>query len=434
MSRLSEIQERIDKKIANVVVFGMGYIGLPTALFYAEKGLNVTGLDTNADLVSDLKNGITHMEEEGLDSLASQNLPRIRLITSYEEIEKADVCVLCLPSPIDKEKKPVLRFLENSIAELGRRLKKGCLVLIESTVPVGTTERLATLFAEESRLKLGNDFWFAHCPERVLPGKVVAELETNHRLAGGVTSQSTKLATAFLSSVFNAELVHPTSARVSEAAKLAENSYRDVNVAFANELARICAELGIDVTEVIQLANLHPRVDILRPGIGVGGYCLPKDGWLLVQSIKDGTFVPRLITAARSVNDEMPAYVFSRVQELDLEALSLKPIVGLLGLSFKPNVSDTRNSPSVQLVHILLAAGMEVIVFDPYVERDYGAKRAESLDELLDACEVVILGVGHDMLVRDLVEKDLSQKVFIDPNNSMPDLKNRVKKYIGLSI
>ena len=425
--------KKIRQRDALTYVLGLGYIGLPTVLYYASKGLVVHGIDTNEDLVKDLKDGTINMKEEGLVELAATHLSRIHLEISYDSVGEADVCVLCLPSPINDNKEPVTECLEESVAVLGRKLEKECIILVESTVPVGTTDRLSELFGRVSGLRLDKDFWFAHCPERVLPGNVVAELESNHRIVGGVTEQSMELATAFLSMVFNPDLVHPTSARVSEAVKLAENVFRDVNVAFANELAKICTVLRIDVNEVIRLSNLHPRVDILRPGIGVGGYCIPKDGWLLVESVKDDLMHPDLIPAARRVNDSMPKHVFERIQQIKTENQLLGSVIGLLGLSFKPNVSDTRNSPSVDLIQLLVSAGLDVIVYDPYVNGEYNCRQANNLKELLDLCEVVVLGVGHAQLIQELNSSDLSGKILVDPSNAVPELKTRVKKYLGLS-
>ncbi|MFW9920449.1 MAG: nucleotide sugar dehydrogenase, partial [Candidatus Thorarchaeota archaeon] len=229
MTRFAEINDRIDRKIARVCVLGLGYIGLPTALFYAEKGLQVIGLDTNDELVDNLRKGRIYMEEDGLEELANRNLPKIELFTSYEDITDIDVYVACLPSPVTREKTVVLRYIEDSISQIGKRADKGGLILIESTVPIGTTERLGKLFTEESGFEIDKDFWIAHCPERVLPSKVVEEMRKNPRLVGGATNQSTELAAIFLSSVYSEGLIHKTSSKVSEAAKLAENSFRDVN-------------------------------------------------------------------------------------------------------------------------------------------------------------------------------------------------------------
>ncbi|TFH03936.1 MAG: nucleotide sugar dehydrogenase, partial [Candidatus Thorarchaeota archaeon] len=280
--------------------------GLPTALFYAMRGLKVRGIDTNQSLIDGLKKGIISIHEEGLENIAEEHLSKIQLATSYDDVNQSDVFVLCLPSPVDESGKTVTRYLEQAVKDIAKVSKKGALILIESTVPVGTTERLAQLYAKESGLKPDSDFWFAHCPERVLPGKVVEEMDTNHRLAGGTSEASAELAVAFLAQVFKAELVHSTSASISEAAKLAENAFRDTNIAYANELAKLCTAMEIDVSEVIKLANLHPRVEILSPGLGVGGYCLPKDGWILVESARQKGGSAELIPAARHVNDSMP--------------------------------------------------------------------------------------------------------------------------------
>ena len=214
-------------------------------------------------------------------------------------------------------------------------------------------------------------------------------------------------------------------------AKLAENAFRDVEIAYANELAKVCESLSVDVREVIELANLHPRVDILNPGLGVGGYCLPKDGWILVESVRqfDGVLIP----AARQVNDSMPAHVSKRIRDIVLD-LSLKSTVGVLGVSYKPNVSDTRNSPSMELINLLWSTGIEVIVYDPLVEQKVGDRKVESIDEILQSCDIVVLGAAHDVLLNELQEKDLSKKVFVDPPGLARNLKTRVRKYVGLSI
>ena len=266
MTRYEDLLNKIKRKEAKVAVIGLGYLGLPTAIFYAMRGMDVLGIDTNETLIEELKTGKISIHEEGLGDLESESLPKIVLQSTYDGVEDADVCVLCLPSPIEKSGKPVTKFLEEAVVEIAKRMNQGCLVLNESTVPVGTTKSLFELFSKESRMK---EFWFAHCPERVLPGKVVEEMDTNHRLAGGTNEEATTLAVAFLQSVFKPELIHPTTSGVSEAAKLAENAFRDVNISYANELARLCTALSIDVFEVIKLANLHPRVSILNPGIGV---------------------------------------------------------------------------------------------------------------------------------------------------------------------
>ncbi|MFQ5831073.1 MAG: nucleotide sugar dehydrogenase [Candidatus Thorarchaeota archaeon] len=429
----AELLKKIQRKEAVVSVVGLGYIGLPTALFYKKEGFSIMGIDTNEELVSELREGKIRVREEGLEEWAKEYLSEITVDSSYDNLSQIDVFILCLPSPIDESGKPVTQFLENSLSDIATRVTKECLMLVESTVPVGTTDRLAEYFEEKSGKKLDEDFWFAHCPERVLLGSIVQEMNTNHRLVGGVTEKSTSLAVSFLSTVFSSELIHPTSAMVSETAKLAENAFRDVGIAYANELAQICTELSIDVTEVIALANLHPRVNILNPGLGVGGYCLPKDGWILVESapVQDNDGV--LIQAAREINDSMPAHVSRRIRDVVLD-LALKPTVGLLGVSFKPNVSDTRNSPSLELMKLLGATGMEVIVYDPLVHQEFGDRTAGSLSEILNSCDVVVLGAAHDVLVEELGQGDLRRTVLVDPAGKVPYLSEKVRRYVGLSL
>ncbi|MHA1937755.1 MAG: nucleotide sugar dehydrogenase [Candidatus Thorarchaeota archaeon] len=433
MSGHKKLLTRIENKEAKATIVGLGYIGLPTALIYKRSGLAITGIDTNEELVAELRDGKIRMKENGIEKLAEKHLSDITLDASYDSITDSDVFVLCLPSPIDENGKPVTRYLENSVTDIGSRVTGDCLVIVESTVPVGTTERLSSLFAESNGKTPDKDFWFAHCPERVFPGQIVLEMDTNHRLAGGVSELSTSLAVAFLKTVFNPELIHPTGARVSETAKLAENAFRDVGIAYANELAKVCTSLSIDVREVIELANLHPRVDILNPSLGVGGYCLPKDGWILVESVRqfDGDGV--LIPAARQVNDSMPAHVSKRIRDMVLD-LSLRSTVGILGVSFKPNVSDTRNSPSLELIKLLWSTGMEVIVYDPLVEQKVGDRKVDSIEEILQSCDIMVLGAAHDVLLKELHEMDLSEMVFVDPPGVAQNLEKQVRRYVGLSI
>ncbi|MGY5871680.1 MAG: nucleotide sugar dehydrogenase [Candidatus Thorarchaeota archaeon] len=433
MSRYDDLLQSIKSKTADVSIIGMGYIGLPTALFYAMRGLKVRGIDTNQALIDGLKKGIIPIHEEGLGDIAEKYLSKIQLATSYDDVGESDVFVLCLPSPVDESGKTVIKYLEHAVRDIAKISKKGCLILVESTVPVGTTIHLAKLFADESGLKPDSDFWFAHCPERVLPGKVVEEMDTNHRLAGGTSDASAELAVAFLTQVFKAELVHTTSASVSEAAKLAENAFRDTNIAYANELAKLCATMAIDVSEVIKLANLHPRVQILNPGLGVGGYCLPKDGWILVESARKMGGSAELIPAARHVNDSMPWHVSKRIREEVLDCTD-KATVGLLGLSFKENVSDTRNSPTIELLQALTSTDVDVIVYDPLVDEGFGAKQADSLEDLLKVSDIIVLCVGHDQIIKELETLSLAEKVFVDPRSLLPKMRDKVKKYVGLSV
>jgi len=433
MTHYDGLLRKIEKKEVNVAIIGMGYIGLPTALFYAMRGVKVQGLDTNQSLINQLRKGIIPIHEDGLTDIANEFISKVQLVNSYDDVGESDIFVLCLPSPVDENGKPVIKYLENAVKDIAKVSKKGGLILIESTIPVGATEHLAQLFARECDFKLDTDFWFAHCPERVLPGKVVEEMNTIHRLVGGISIESTELATTFLSQIYGAELVHPTSSSVSEATKLAENAYRDVNIAYANELAKLCTAMSIDVTEVIKLANLHPRVDILSPGLGVGGYCIPKDGRILVESAREKGGIAELIPAARHVNDSMPLHVSKRIREEILNHTN-EGTVGLLGLAFKENVSDIRSSPTIELLRALTSTDVSVIVYDPLVNESFGAKQADSMVELLNNSDIVVLCVGHDQIIKELEAQNLTEKIFVDPRNLMPQMKSKVKRYVGLSI
>lgn len=434
LKRYSELLARVQDKSATVLVVGLGYIGLPTALIISENGYTVLGIDTDESLVAELRRGTIRAKEKGLEQLAERHLSRINIHTQYSVLDNVDVCVLCLPSPIDENRRPVLTYLENSISHLARQLTNGGLFLIESTIPVGATELLAKRFEKLSGLRLDENFWFAHCPERVLPGNILKEMDSIHRLVGGVSSDSTDLAVAFLRSLFRENLIHPTSSRISETAKLAENSFRDVNIAFANELAALCSSLSVDVFKIVELANLHPRVAILNPGIGVGGYCLPKDGWILVDSANNRGSRADLIPVARMVNDRMPSLILGCIREAISTGSSEKPRIGLLGLAFKANTSDTRNSPALEIHRQCLAIGIEVITYDPLVSQETVSMMAQSIDDVLESCEMVVLCVGHDIIVEELHTKELSEKVLLDPTNTVPSLRDHVKIYIGLSL
>ena len=263
MSDFDKLREKIVQKKCRVCVVGLGYIGFPTALFYKKSGNDVVGIDLNKGLIEDLRKGKLRIIEDGLDELATSVLPEIELRSDYSDLEGIDIFVLCLPSPIDEDKIPNTSYLESSLSEIAAKAKKPVLIIVESTVPVGFTESQAVRFGQISSLKHDEQFWFAHCPERVLPGSIVREMRDNERLIGGVSEKAAELGGLFLASVFGESRIHETNSTISETSKLAENAYRDTCIAFANELALISTEIGIDVREVIRLANLHPRVQIV---------------------------------------------------------------------------------------------------------------------------------------------------------------------------
>ena len=434
MSDFDKLREKIVQKKCRVCVVGLGYIGFPTALFYKKSGNDVVGIDLNKGLIEDLRKGKLRIIEDGLDELATSVLPEIELRSDYSDLEGIDIFVLCLPSPIDEDKIPNTSYLESSLSEIAAKAKKPVLIIVESTVPVGFTESQAVRFGQISSLKHDEQFWFAHCPERVLPGSIVREMRDNERLIGGVSEKAAELGGLFLASVFGESRIHETNSTISETSKLAENAYRDTCIAFANELALISTEIGIDVREVIRLANLHPRVQILEPGLGVGGYCFPKDGWILVNSMEKTKKVARVIPAARHVNDSMPNHTFQRMKnELGPQYITITRF-GVLGLAYKPNVNDTRMSPAIDLVNLLKKDGRELMVYDPYVKDNSSAKMAKNIDEIVECCEVIILAVNHTGLSDSLLRFDLSDKIIVDPTGTLQEYSSKFKKYIGLSV
>lgn len=392
------------KSIERISVVGMGYIGLPTACVFADRGIEVCGMDVNAAVVERINAGEPHIVEPNLGVLLRQVVEGGKLRASTEVLP-ADVFILAVPTPFHKHEnrhKPDLSYVEKAARAVARVLKKDDLVILESTSPVGTTEQMCVWMAEERPdLTFPNqngemsDIRVAHCPERVLPGKILEEVVNNDRVVGGVTRKCAQLAVQVYKIICKGEC-WATNARTAELAKLTENAYRDVNIAFANEMSLVCDALNINVWELIKLANLHPRVNILRPGPGVGGHCIAVDPWFIVDSAPD---VTPLISAARQVNDGKPNVICARVSD---RAGQLKePVIACLGLSYKKDVDDLRESPAVQIVETLARDKIgRVLVVEPHISK-LPASLADLDLELMDfdtalaEANVVVLLVDH---------------------------------------
>ncbi|MFM9147097.1 MAG: nucleotide sugar dehydrogenase, partial [Verrucomicrobiota bacterium] len=338
----------------NVCVLGLGYIGLPTASVLATRGCSVLGVDVSPRVLAAVAAGRAHVEEPDLDVLvrAAVGSGNLRVAAAPAP---ADVFIIAVPTPFavgaDGARTPDLSFVEAAARSLAPVAGSGALVILESTSPVGTTEKVKA-WLEDELARLGrraDGLLYAHCPERVLPGQVLRELVTNDRICGGLTPEAAARARD-LYATFCSARIFLTDARTAELAKLAENAYRDVNIAYANELAAVCERVGVDVWELIALANRHPRVNVLRPGPGVGGHCVAVDPWFIVDAAPDAT---PLIRAARAVNDGRPAAVAARVRA----GLAPGAAVACLGLAFKPDVDDLRESPAVAVAALLAAAG-----------------------------------------------------------------------------
>jgi UDP-N-acetyl-D-mannosaminuronic acid dehydrogenase len=375
-----------------VAVVGGGYVGLPLALLLAKAGRDVAVIDTDQAKVDAINGGTWRGDEADLNALLADLDVRSHLTISATA-SAADIFVIAVPTPTDKRKKVAdLGSLEAALRSLVPVLRRGNLVIVESTVPPLTTRDVVTPILESSGLKVGTDLLVAHCPERVLPGNTLHEMVHNDRLIGGTTPEAVDRA-AELYRVFVEGDLLITDATTAELSKLAENSYRDLNIAFANELAAVAEGIDVDPLEVIRLANRHPRVNIHQPGIGVGGHCLPLDPWFIKEVDADNT---TLISAARLVNDGRPARIASRIRQA-VKAVP-DPRIVAVGATYKPNVSDARESPAAEVVHLLRVDGYAVVHVDPHVP----AMAYQSLAAASHGADCLVILVEHDRVRTEL--------------------------------
>lgn len=386
----------IENRVAQVVVIGLGYVGLPVAASFARAGFTVRGLDVDKDKASKINIGVSPIEgqEPGLDELVAQVVAegRLRASTDYTFCEVADVVLIAVETPIDSVHQPRYRALRAALRSLTRHLKPNTLVIVESTIAPGTMARLVRPILEaHGRRVSGQDFYLVHCPERVMPGRLLRNLTTMSRVIGGDTPEAAQLAHAFYRHIVEADL-DLANCVTAELVKTAENAYRDVQIAFANELALICEQVGADVWQVRDLVNKSPGRNVLYPGAGVGGHCIPKDPWLLAYGASDA-IAAKLIPAAREINDAMPIHM----AELTVDALAEVGIeiedarVAVLGYAYLENSDDTRNSPSIPLISRLEELGAEVVVHDPFVPL-----YRHDLRECVHGCDAVVMMVKHD--------------------------------------
>lgn len=398
------------REFQKIVVMGLGYIGLPTASMLATKGHSVLGVDVNPKTVETINSGKIHIIEPDLDILVRSAVNSGNLRASLIP-EEADIFILAVPTPFRKEKgnnkSPDLSYIEAAALSIAPFLKEDNLIILESTSPVGTTEFLAEI-VNKKRPDLKNKIHAAHCPERVLPGQILRELVDNDRIVGGTTKVAIQKAVALYKSFCNGCILE-TDSRTAELSKLIENSFRDVNIAFANELSLICDHLGINVWEAISLANRHPRVNILQPGPGVGGHCIAVDPWFIVSSAPEES---RLIRTAREVNDAKPLWVIDKIRT---KAEKFKaPVIGCLGLTFKANIDDMRESPAMEIVKQLLALKIgKVMACDPNVSTEKTDFPIYSLKDVLNESDIIVLLVEHSEFT-DIDPQLLKDKVIFD--------------------
>ena len=384
-----------------VAVVGLGYIGLPTSAVLAAHGLRVVGVDIDPETVSAINSGSAHIVEPDLDSAVAGAVARGTL-RAQTQMPEADAFLVAVPTPFKEGNHPDLTYVERATRSLAQVLTGGEVVILESTVPPGTTRQMSEWIAEERPdLRLPHehphdaDVYVAHCPERVLPGKIMMELVANDRLVGGLTPRCAARAAALYRRFVRGDVIL-TDASSAEMAKLVENSFRDVNIAFANELASVCEHLGLDVWKIIGLANQHPRVNVLQPGPGVGGHCIAVDPWFIAASAPDQS---RLIQLAREINDERPGNVVSQVDAVAGQGAT----VACLGLAYKADIDDLRESPSVEVTRelALRRPDLTLLVVEPHVQRlpqqldAVGSVELSGLDEALERSDVVLLLVDH---------------------------------------
>lgn len=411
-----------------ISIIGLGYIGLPTAAVFASRKKRVIGVDVSQKAVDTINRGKIHIVEPELDIIVHAAVEGGYLRASMQP-EPADAFLIAVPTPFRDGHQPDLSYIESASRSIAQVLKKGDLVILESTSPVGATEQMAD-WLSEARPDLSfpqthgeaSDIRVAHCPERVLPGHVLRELVQNDRVIGGMTPKCAEAAATLYKTFVEGECVI-TNARTAEMCKLTENSFRDVNIAFANELSIICDKLNINVWELIRLANRHPRVNILQPGPGVGGHCIAVDPWFVVDSAPT---LSHLIRTARQVNDGKPDWVVSKVSDAASDYCKQhgkEAVIACLGLSFKANIDDLRESPSLEIVHRLsgLQLTTQLLVVEPYIQSmpDEIKHAAELVDfeEALSRADVVVMLVDH----KQFKLKDracLAGKIVIDTRGS----------------
>jgi UDP-N-acetyl-D-mannosaminuronic acid dehydrogenase len=395
-------------KINKICVIGLGYIGLPTSAILANNGYNVTGVDLLESVVDTVNAGNIHIIEPGLEDVVKKAVKNKFLCASLKP-EDADVFIIAVPTPFKENHVPNIEYVLTATKTIAPFIKKGNIIILESTSPVGTTEKV---FAELQKYGHSmSDIYIAYCPERVLPGKVMFELIENDRIVGGLNEISSQIVKDFYKTFVNGDVLI-TDARTAEMCKLVENSYRDVNIAFANELSIICNNINVDVWELIRLANRHPRVNVLSPGAGVGGHCIAVDPWFIVSQSPDDA---NIIKQARLTNDYKSYWVIQKIEKSINEFIAKhqrSPTVACMGLSFKPNIDDLRESPAVNIVNSLLSKSSDIqfLLVEPHL-RDSKDFDLTEYSLAIDKADIVVYLVKHDIFIN---YKNVSSKVLLD--------------------
>ncbi|WP_198025744.1 nucleotide sugar dehydrogenase [Bacillus sp. J37] len=401
-----------------LTVLGLGYIGLPTAVMFAKHGVQVHGVDVNAKVVEMLNNKELHIEEPGLPEMLAEVIDDGTLTVGTEP-KAADAYIIAVPTPINADKSANLDYVRSATEMIVPYIEKGNLVILESTVPPKTIENIMMPALEKTGLVFGEELYISHSPERVLPGKLFEELVSNDRIVGGINEKSSQL-TVDLYKSFVKGTIHVTDSTTAEMVKLMENTYRDINIAYANELARIAENIGFNVWEAIDLANCHPRVNIHKPGPGVGGHCIAVDPYFIIEQAPQEA---RLITLAREINTSTPVTVVSLVDKV-LKGIN-HATVSVFGLAFKGNIDDMRESPALEIVEELKAKGYDLKIYDPYVKDSYENK-ANSVEEAVENSDLILVLTDHAVFKDinfDEVKNNMRTPKILDTRNLLENLQ-----------
>ena len=403
-----------------ICIVGLGYIGLPTATMFSCYGHKVIGVDVNEKVVNNINKGKIIIEEPNLEELVEDVVKKGNLIASTSPKE-SDVFIISVPTPIKDDKTSDMSYVISATKSIVKYLKEGNIVVLESTSPVGTTEEVVKPIIEESGLKVGRDIMLGYCPERVIPGKIIYELKNNDRVIGGIDKKSAEEIRKIYKTIVDGN-IYLTDCKTAELCKLMENTYRDVNIALSNELLLICDKLNINVWEVIEYSNKHPRVNLHTPGPGVGGHCLAVDPWFIIEKEPE---LSNIIKSSRLLNDSMPEYVYNKIDKILQKDKSKK--ITILGITYKANTDDMRESPIINLIDKLLKNNYNVKVFDPYI-KDFQI----NCQSILEACkdsDLLILGVNHDYfknLPLDEIKTTMKGNLILDTRNFLD--KKEVEK------